>query len=183
VCQGVIKILQRLTKWILYRFDILRGLLSGKTEEELDDHLTAINENTNEIQANYEYLCELDMKIEKLTERIDEVCMFMGLQKRNSVSQENGGLNLTRKEQEVFMVLYTQDEEKGSTYQDVAAKLSMSENLVMNYITNIIEKGVPVVKRYVNSEVFLNVDPRFKHIQTTKNVLQISEVVSARVIS
>jgi hypothetical protein len=59
----------------------------------------------------------------------------------------------------------------------------MSENLVMNYITNIIEKGVPVVKRYVNSEVFLNVDPRFKHIQTTENILQISEAVSARVIS
>ena len=69
--------------------------------EELDDHREAINQSTNEIQTNYEYLCKLDSKIEKLGERIDELTMFIKQlkgqeQKKFIVSR------LTRKEQEVL---------------------------------------------------------------------------------
>ena len=46
----------------------LKGVFSD-VKEELEDHLTAINENTNEISANYEYLCEIDSKMDKLNER------------------------------------------------------------------------------------------------------------------
>ena len=48
-----------------------------KIKEEFEDHLDSINENTNEIHSNYEYLCELDSKIEKLNEKLEEIMMFM----------------------------------------------------------------------------------------------------------
>lgn len=43
----------------------------SKIKEELEDHLLAINENTNEIASNYEYICMLESKIERLTQRVD----------------------------------------------------------------------------------------------------------------
>ena len=42
--------------------------LKRRIKEEFDEHLGSINENTNEIQANYEYLCNTDSKIDKLNE-------------------------------------------------------------------------------------------------------------------
>ena len=42
-----------------------------KIKQEFLEHLDSINQNTNEIQANYEYLKEFETKLEKLRERID----------------------------------------------------------------------------------------------------------------
>jgi DNA repair exonuclease SbcCD ATPase subunit len=123
----VIRILQRLKKRILSIVDKLQHK-HKQLEEQLDDHLQSINENTNEIQANYEYLCELDMKIEKLTERLDEIFMFLGWHAKNGYDIRLEPSPLTESEQQVFMVLYTQDD-NNITYKDIAAKLNLSENL------------------------------------------------------
>jgi len=45
--------------------------------EEFEDHLDAINENTNEIQANYEHMCELESKVEKVNARLDEIQLML----------------------------------------------------------------------------------------------------------
>ena len=82
---------------------------------------------------------------------------------------------LNRREQEVFLVIYTLEEEKGSlTYEDIAGKLNISPQLASNYVTSIIEKGVPILKRYINSKPYLRLDPEFKTLQTKENVLQLS---------
>ena len=39
--------------------------------EEIDDHLAAINDNTQEIQSNFAFLLELDSKIDKLSKAGD----------------------------------------------------------------------------------------------------------------
>ena len=44
-------------------------------KEQTEDHFHSINENTNEIQSNYEFSLEVDEKINKLAERIDEISM------------------------------------------------------------------------------------------------------------
>ena len=41
--------------------------------EELDDHRQSINENTSEISSNYEFLAELDRKLEALAKRVEEL--------------------------------------------------------------------------------------------------------------
>ncbi|MEK6828081.1 MAG: hypothetical protein AABX78_01910, partial [Nanoarchaeota archaeon] len=48
-----------------------------KIKQEFEEHLQAINENTNEISANYEYICELESKLDKLSERVDQIQMYL----------------------------------------------------------------------------------------------------------
>ena len=138
--------------------------------------MQAINENTNEIAANYEYIYEIESKLDKLSERIDQIQMYlessgMPITKKDSFDVKR----LNRMEQEVFLVIYTLEDEKGGlTYTDIAVKLGISEQLAGNYVTSIIEKGVPIIKRYINSRPYLRLDPEFKTLQAKENILQLS---------
>lgn len=148
-----------------------------KIKQEFEEHLQAINENTNEIAANYGYTCELESKLDKLSERVDQIQMYLESASGNFVSRgkDFDVKRLNRREQEVFLVIYTLEEEKGSlTYDDIAKKLSMSEQLASNYVTSLIEKGVPIIKRYLNSKPYLRLDPEFKTLQAKENILQLS---------
>ncbi len=149
----------------------------AKIRHDLEEYLQAINENTNEIATNYEYICEIEGKLDKLSERVEQLQMFMESNLNISVvKQSNFDVKrLNRREQDVFLVIYTLEEEKGAvTYADIACKLNISEQLAANYVTSIIEKGVPIMKRYVNSRPHLRLDPRFKTLQAKENILQLS---------
>ncbi|MAG91238.1 hypothetical protein CMO83_01015 [Candidatus Woesearchaeota archaeon] len=148
-----------------------------KIRHEFEEHLQAINENSNEITANYEYTCEIENKLDKLSSRLDNIQLYM--QSTSGIvvekKKEFDVKRLNRKEQEVFLVIYTLEEEKGNlTYEDIAKKLSISEQLAGDYVTSIIEKGVPIIKRYINSKPFLKLDPEFKTLQAKENILQLS---------
>ena len=143
---------------------------------ELEEHLQAINENTNEIQSNYEYLCEIDSKIDKLAERIDKIQLFL----QSNLNFITDGITtfevkpLTRTEKEIFMVLYALDDEKGIVgYTDIARKTGLTESLISNYIASMIEKGIPILKKYINNRPFLKLDQEFKTLQTKENILMI----------
>ncbi len=167
----------------------LKGLFSAKNKikkalddvkEQLEDHLTSINENTNEIQANYEYVHEVESKINKLTERIDEISMFIGMHPQQRNDSEIPVL--TTQEKRVFLVLYAITEEKEhTTYKEIALKLSLPETLVMNYITNLIEKRIPIIKSYSNNEIRLKISSYFKTKQTKTNILRINEDISKQI--
>ena len=148
-----------------------------KIRDEFEEHLQSINENTNEISANYEYICEIGSKLDKLSERVDSIQMYLESNSGMVVSRKTDFdvKKLNRREQEVFLVIYTLEEEKGSlTYGDIAKKLDISEQLAGNYVTSIIEKGVPIIKRYINSKPYLRLDPDFKTLQAKENILQLS---------
>lgn len=148
-----------------------------KIKYELEEHLQSINENTNEIAANYEYICEIERKLDKLSERIDNIQMHLepnlgiAIEKQNNFEVKRLG----RMEQQVFLAIYTLEEEKcGLTYGDIAKSLSISEHLAASYVTSMIEKGVPILKRYINSKPYLRLDPVFKTLQAKENILQLS---------
>jgi predicted transcriptional regulator len=145
-------------------------------KKEFEEHLQAINENTNEIQSNYEYLCEIENKINKLTERIDQIQFFLQSNTNFIIDRiENFEIKpLTRKEQYIFLVLYTLEDEKGIvSYLDITKKTGFTESLVRDYVTSIIEKGVPIIKRYINNRVYLKLDKEFKRLQAKENILKI----------
>ena len=48
-----------------------------RIRHEFEEHLQSINENTNEIAANYEYTCGLEAKLDRLSERVDQLQMFL----------------------------------------------------------------------------------------------------------
>ncbi len=155
---------------------VLRAELT-KIKHEFEEHLQAINENTNEISANYEYICEIENKLDKLSERVDQIQMYLESNPDIAISKRNNFdvKRLNRREQEVFLVIYTLEEEKGSlTYKDIAEKLDIPEQLAGSYVTSMIEKGVPIIKRYINSKPYLRLDPEFKTLQTKENILQLS---------
>ncbi len=160
-------------------FDIKQqlGYVFSEIKDKFEDHLIAINENTNEVQANYEYLCELDSKIEKLGERIDQIQLFLqnhGLQIEDRPEFTVG--NLTKREQEVFLVLYTLDGSKDKiSYEDIAKKTGLTEELAMGYIDNMIRKGVPINRKHSHSRTFLQLNPHFRTLQAKKNILNLDQ--------
>ncbi|MBR9692447.1 hypothetical protein GOV07_00770, partial [Candidatus Woesearchaeota archaeon] len=91
----------------------------SKVKEEMDQHLDTINGNTNEIQSCYEYLAELDAKMEKLSERLDDLQF-----KLEPEQEEYFDISLSHREQEVFMVLYVREDP--ITTSEVAKRLGMS---------------------------------------------------------
>ncbi len=144
--------------------------------EEFDEHLESINDNTNEVQANYEYMCRLDAKIEKIAERLDEMQARLSTIVPLSHYDEEPvpAIELTQKEKEVFLILYA-SEEKPLTYKDIARIMGDSDLLISGYITNLIEKGVPVIKKYMGHSAYLMLDRRFRELQAKNNMLAINQ--------
>ena len=154
-----------------------KGVL-GQLKDELEDHLVAINENTSEIQSNFEYLCEIDRKIEKLAERIDQLSLVLSDGKDKS-EKKFDIQKLTKKEKEIFMVVYRLTEENGeASYREIAKKLCVSASLVSAYVTSLIEKGIPIAKRYVGKTAKLTLDKSFRDQQAKKNIVGLNSLLS-----
>lgn len=153
----------------------------GLTEElnsvknELDDHLEAINENTSEIQTSYECINEINGKMEKLAERVEAIEIFLQRYSNFSFTEKSFDVKpLTRTEQNVFLVIYALEDEKGVvSYTDICKKTGLPGYLVDDYIARLVEKGVPLLKKYVNNLPFVRLNPEFKRLQAKENILMI----------
>ena len=145
---------------------------------EFEDHLDTINENTNEIQTNFEYLCKLDNKITKLNERIDEIHLILGKltgKKTFKKSRLDDIDPLTTTEKNIFLNIYT--EQAPITYAGLAKKMKMPIPLIREYITNLLEKGIPIQKIYKNTRPHIFLDSKFKNLQAKQNILKIEQKV------
>lgn len=149
-----------------------------KSREELDDHLQAINENTNEIQGNYEYLCELDSKIEKYTQKLENMQIQMERMAQDNMSVMNsGGVSLTRMEQELFLTLYTAE---SMTMSEIAINMKMSDTLVRKAVANLIRKGIPIVRDLKGSIPVVNIASEFKDLQAKETIVDIDPIVAQK---
>ncbi|MBW3005115.1 hypothetical protein KY310_04755 [Candidatus Woesearchaeota archaeon] len=144
--------------------------------EELDDHRESINENTTEIQTNHEFLMQLDAKIDKLASKIEEISLLV---KGSSEEKQFKVKALTKREKEVFQALYALGSTKSFiTYREIAAHLSISESLIAQYVANIVEKGVPLVKRYSSNRVYINLTQSFREKQAKHCVVGLNTPLS-----
>ncbi len=144
--------------------------------EELDDHRAAINENTNELQANHEYIRSVEEKLDKLHARIEELFLLVEGKK---AEQKVEIQPLTKREQEVFQALYIVGESiPFASYKQLARKLGSSEALVSGFITNLIEKGVPVIKKYDAGQAFVQLEPGFRQKQAKEVVIGLNSLLS-----
>lgn len=149
-------------------FDALR--------EELDDHRTAINENTNEVQSNHEYIHSVEEKLDKLHARMEELFLLI---EGKSTQQKVEIQPLTRREKEVFQALYIVGEGVPFvSYKQLARKLNSSEALVSGFVTNLIEKGVPIVKKYDDGRAFVQLEPKFRQKQAKEVVIGLNSLLS-----
>jgi len=139
-----------------------------QVREELDDHRVSINENTNELQSNHSYLALIERKMDKLAERLDEITLLV----KGKHQTSNFTITpLNQKEKDVFFGLYSLTEGRETTYKEIARKLCQTDTLVGSYITNMIEKGIPVLKTYRKGIIYLQLDDEFRKIQAKQNIV------------
>jgi biotin operon repressor len=155
--------------------EVTQSILES-VREELDDHRSAINENTNELQANHEYIRSVDEKLDKLQARIEELFLLVtGKTGEAKVEIQP----LTKREQEVFQALYVVGEGVPFvSYKQLARKLGASEALMSGFITNLVEKGVPVLKKYDSGLAFVQLEPKFRQKQAKDVVIGLNSLLS-----
>jgi len=145
--------------------------------EEFEDHLDSINKNTEEISYHFDYLKHIESRIDKFEEKLENLQMqfsrFSGIHLVEDTDFSD--VKLDEEEKRIFLFLYTCPSDKLISYKDVAKSLRISEFLVRGYVTNLIEKGIPVRKRCVNNEVLLELDSRFKELQAKKNIIKVDQ--------
>lgn len=147
-----------------------------EVKEELDEHRVAINENTDEIQGNFAFLCELDKKLNLLAARFDELATLV----KGKKEQKSFKISpLTAREKEVFMALYTLGElQPFVSYKQLARRLCTTDAVVASFITNLIEKGVPVIKKYDNNIAYLKLEDQFRQRQAKENLVGVNTLLS-----
>ncbi|MFH1770807.1 MAG: hypothetical protein ABH828_04585 [archaeon] len=158
---------------------ILKNNLQGafqSAKDESDMHLDTINQNTNEIQANYAYLAEIEAKVDKLADKMDEIHMKIN---PGSYLQNFEEIMLSKREQEFFMGIYT--EEDRISLVSLAKKLGLTLEMCEGFLSRIKVKGIPILKQLVDGKLFVSLDYDFKDIQARKNVLRI-EMPITRII-
>ena len=138
----------------------------GTIKEELDDHREAINENSNEISANYEYLVKIENKVDKLCERLDNMHLWMEELSGRKISEPT--IELTKTEQKIFLMLYTASDSVSCNY--LAESLGIRAELVSNAIDNLSEKGIPVIHGRGN---LMKLDKGFREIHAKRNLVKI----------
>ena len=145
-----------------------------KVKEEMTDHLDSINSNTNEINSNSSYIKDLEKMIVKLNEKIDNLNMKISELKGESQNfNEIKNIQLNPKEVEIFKLLY---ENMGDLfdYKKISRTLGYTETTVKRKISSMINKGIPIVKKYFENNTFLVLDADFSNLQAKKNVLKLN---------
>ncbi|MBN2367462.1 hypothetical protein JXC34_00460 [Candidatus Woesearchaeota archaeon] len=142
-----------------------------KIKAEMTDHLEAINENTDEISSNHDYILLLEKMIHKLNERIDELEMKLSDMSGQKKADDLKDIILKPKEQEIFLLLYSRTGDL-LDYKEISRITGLTEELVRKYISGIIDKGIPIVKKYFDNKVYLILDADFRNLQAKNNVVR-----------
>jgi hypothetical protein len=78
------------------------------------------------------------------------------------------------------MVLYTMEDPV--TASEVGRRLGLTVEMVERYLSNILERGIPVLKTFVSGKVYHSLDLKFKQLQARRNVLNISSELSVQLL-
>ncbi|NJL44421.1 MAG: hypothetical protein HC945_03875 [Nitrosarchaeum sp.] len=155
------------------RFSRLEAQFASMVES-VQDHLDAINKNTDELLCCFSFLTELETKLAKLSERLDAV-------EHVRPATPPHAETLTTAEQEVFLALYVSD--VPISIRMTARRLGLSEELIERLVEALALKGVPIDRNYRNQEVYLSVPSRFKQLQAQRNVLGITRQISQQILT
>ena len=147
----------------------------ASVKEEMNVHRDTIDQNTNDLHTCYEYLAEVDRKLDKLAERLDELQFSLHPEQRPDVR-----IALTHREQETFMVLYTAEDPVTSL--EIGRRLGLTVEMIEQYLFSLTAKGIPVLKTFANGKVYHSLDLKFKDLQARRNVLNISGEISEELL-
>ena len=139
----------------------------NKIRNALDEHLSAINDNTLEIQGVYDFLNQLENKIDKLNMRLDQ------LQLNSNIPLPKTSITpLNQVEKKVFLILYT--EEMPLNYNEIALRTNLSKAIIPDCLAGLSTKGIPLVRTFCNNQLFIKIEPQFKELQAKENLVNLS---------
>ena len=148
-----------------------------KIKEERDEHLESINQLTSELQTAFEYITELEIKVEKVKEITDDLQMF-----KNSLLLSDkshfSNIVLSLEEQKLFLTLYVFGEKEPLSRDFLRKKMDISDDAVKNLFSSLLAKKIPIVKERIGAEWHFNLDARFRELQSKENLIVIHESVS-----
>lgn len=141
-----------------------------KVQEEAEEHLDAINEGTAEIQSVQETCAELECKIDKLSERLDEI--YLVLEKSGLIQRPKFDfvkqLILTKGEDEIFTLLL--ENEDDLTYLDISHNTGLDQESIKSILSSLVQKGVPIVQKFLNNVAYLNIQKEFKDAKEKNDI-------------
>jgi predicted transcriptional regulator len=140
--------------------------------EEFDDHLQAINDNTTEQQIQNSHICEIDHRITKIEERMDEIHHML----RQMITKSALSVEMSKDEQKVFLLLYTHD--KFITPKEISARLTMEQALVEDALDGLMDKGIPMERELIGGKIYIKMDKDFKLRQAKENIVKIDSDVT-----
>ncbi len=72
-----------------------------------------------------------------------------------------------------FLTIYQLEEEKVKvSYFDVAKKLNLTEGCIRTYVSSLLKKGLPLMKRkHNNKQVFLHISPEFRALNLKQKLI------------
>lgn len=140
---------------------------------EFEEHLDSINTNTQEILENRHMLLELEERITHIAANIAEIKSELQTVDTSPAYEK---IDLTIREQEVFLLLYMH--ESGRSYERLSEELSLPISLVRDLIYDLISKGVPIIKQRTNNQLVVSLDLEFREYQSRFNVVGIDQGVS-----
>ena len=133
----------------------------------LEEHLHAINDNSSEIQSLFDYVHEVEIKIDKLAQRLDRMQLGMGQQ-----LEKPAVTPLSKVERKIFLALYT--EEAPLTFQEIASRMQLPLPFIPECLSGLAHKGIPLQRSYVNNQLFFKLAPAFKELQAKENLVNLS---------
>lgn len=138
-----------------------------KVKHALEEHLSTINENTSEIQSLFDYLQDVETKVEKVSQRLDQLQLNQG-----QPLPKPAITPLNQMEKKVFLNLYT--EETPLSAAEIASRAGLSSSLVVECIGALSQKGVPLTRNFCQDQMFFKLDPAFKERQAKENLINLS---------
>jgi predicted transcriptional regulator len=138
-----------------------------KVRQALDEHLNSINDNTQEIQSLFDYLQEIEVKVEKLSQRLDQT----------QLNNQNSPVKpcvapLNQMERKIFLTLYTA--EMPLSYREISERSQISPTIVHECISSLTSKGIPLIRTFCNDQMFFKIEPVFKEVQAKENLINLS---------
>ncbi len=135
----------------------------------LEEHLLAINENTSEIQALFDYMGDMDNKIEKMSQRLDQIQL---LNSEGKIENKPKVIPLNHTEKKMFRILYT--EELPISYQELAVRANLPLSIMPELVSSLINKNIPINRTFINNQLFIKINTSFKERQAKENLINLS---------
>ena len=159
-----------------YSFEELNQLKCDLTslKEDVQDHFESINANSREIDINNDYICEIDNRLTKMEEKMDELHFLL----KQLVNKAKLSVELSKDEQRVFLILYTHD--KFLKTSKICDKSAIEQEAVKEALDSMMDKGVPIERDILNGEACYRMDNEFKIRQAKEEIIQIDSDVTSQ---